>query len=145
MQRTQIGRLAGGSSPLHVLAALIAVGAAVTSTACQSGERTEAGADDSGAVSAVHEQPDSVAITAASMEVAYACADDKTFSIMFAGQDQIHITFAGEMRILTRAEGHTGQLFSNDEIVFFSQGREASVEVGGVPTFTDCVAEGHPE
>ncbi len=79
------------------------------------------------------------------MEVGYTCADDETFSIAFAGGDQIQITIAGAIDTLARTTGHAGLLYATDDIVFYSKGREASVEIGGVPTFTDCVAEGHPE
>lgn len=150
MKRMSSDRRTGGSSALHILAAL-AVGAAALLTACQSGEQAvaeaalEDGAEASTSGSAVHEQPENETFSAASMEVGYTCADDKSFSILFAGEDQIHITIDGEMQILTRDAGHTGLLFSSDDVVFYSKGREASVEVGGEPTFTDCVAEGHPE
>jgi len=122
MRRIPSGRLAGGSIPLRGVATIIVIGAAATVTACQSSEQTEAGAEASGEVSAIHEPPESEAHAAATMEVGYTCADDKTFSIAFAGQDQIHITFDGETQILSRTAGHTGLLFTNDDIVFFSRG-----------------------
>jgi len=79
------------------------------------------------------------------MEVGYACADDKTFTIAFAGQDELLITIDGETHTLARRTGHTGMLFSNDDVIFRGEGREGSVMIGGVPTFTDCEAQGHSQ
>lgn len=97
--------------------------------------------------SAVHgEQPAEPphATAEETMEIGYACADDKTFTIAFAGKDQLLVRIDGEAHTLDRTEGHVGMLFSKDDIVFMGQGREASVEIDGVPTFVDCQAQGHP-
>ena len=127
---------------------LIGLGAAIGLTGCGGGEAAADAADGTnvqpGTASAIHERP-SDAEHAAAMEVAYTCADDETFTISFAGQEQIHITLDGETQVLERTAGHMGMLFANDDIVFYSRGREASVEVGGEPVRTDCVAQGHPE
>ena len=124
--------------------------AAVGSAGCRGDQQTQAepAPEPAAGASAVHgapaasEAPHSTAREA--MEVGYACADDKAFTIAFSGSDEIQITIDGETHTLTRTSGHTGLLFSNDDIVFYSQGREGSVEIGGVPTFTDCEAQGHP-
>jgi len=137
----------------------LTLAAAGTITACQ-GDRQQGDQPDAAAsaapgakapsarASAVHGEPPSEAphaTAAETMEIGYECADAKTFSIAFAGPDEILITIDGQAHTLVRTSGHTGMLFSNDDIVFYSKGREASVEVGGEPTFIDCVAQGHPE
>lgn len=131
----------------------LALAAASASAACQGDQQTETAearpaADAPAAGSAVHaEQPSEPphATAEETMEIGYACADDKTFKIAFAGPDELLVTIDGEAHTLARSSGHAGMLFSNDDIVFYGQGREASVEIGGEPTFIDCEAAGHPE
>lgn len=129
----------------------LALAAASAGAACQSDQQAEtaaAAADAPAAGSAVHaEQPSEAphATAEETMEIGYTCADEKTFEIAFAGQDELLITIDGESHKLARSAGHAGMLFSNDDIVFYGQGREASVEIGGEPTFMDCEAAGHPQ
>ena len=141
MHRIQTNRYARGPLLTVVLAA-----AAVT--ACQSDDQagSEPGAPAAEA-SAAHEAPSTAAPHSTAdeaMEVGYQCADGKSFTVAFMSPEEIRITIDGETSSLARTAGHR-LLFTGDNVVFYSEGREASVEIDGVPAFTDCEAQGHPE
>jgi len=140
MHRVQTSRHAGGPLLTVVLAATVAV------TACQSGDQAGSEPDAQPAsASAVHGEAPADTPDATEMEVGYACADDKSFTIALAGEDEILITIDGEEHTLARQTSHAGFLFTNDDIQLYTQGREASVEIGGERVFADCEAQGHPQ
>jgi membrane-bound inhibitor of C-type lysozyme len=140
MHRVQTSRQARG--PLFT----IALAATAALAACQSGDQAGSETDAQPAsASAVHGEAPADTAQATEVEVGYACADDKSFTIALAGQDEILITIDGEKHTLARETSHAGFLFTNDDIMLYTQGREASVEIGGEPVFTDCEAQGHPQ
>jgi membrane-bound inhibitor of C-type lysozyme len=141
MQRQRIDRSRSARGAWIVLAA-------VAVAACQNGGETASESPEAaseGAPMAQEGTPDAPHSTAAeAMEVGFACADGKTFQVAFLGKDEVRITIEGETHTLARTAGHTGLLFSDGNIVYFGQGREANVEIDGRPAYTDCKAQGHP-
>ncbi|MEX0271668.1 MliC family protein [Leptolyngbyaceae cyanobacterium UHCC 1019] len=71
---------------------------------------------------------------------AYQCDDAKGFSAKFFDNQTVQATFGSKVIVIPQVESASGAQYSNGSVTILTKGDEATVEVGGTPQFTNCVA-----
>jgi membrane-bound inhibitor of C-type lysozyme len=73
---------------------------------------------------------------------AYQCDDAKGFSAKYFDNQTVQATFGSKVMVLPQVVSASGAQYSNGSVTILTKGDEATVEVGGTPFFTNCVAGG---
>ncbi len=70
----------------------------------------------------------------------YQCDDAKGFSAKYFDNATVQATFGSKVMVLPQVESASGAQYSNGSVTILTKGDEATVEVGGTPQFTNCIA-----
>lgn len=70
----------------------------------------------------------------------YQCDDAKGFSAKYFDNATVQATFGSKVIVLPQVESASGAQYSDGSVTILTKGDEATVEVGGTPQFTNCIA-----
>lgn len=72
----------------------------------------------------------------------YQCDGAKGFSAKYFDNQTVQATFGSKVIVIPQVESASGAQYSNGSVTILTKGDGATVEVGGTPQFTNCVAVG---
>jgi membrane-bound inhibitor of C-type lysozyme len=72
----------------------------------------------------------------------YQCDEAKGFSAKYFDNETVQATFGSKVVVLPQIQSASGAKYSNGSVTISTKGDAGTVEVGGAPLFTHCVAVG---